>query len=388
MGKVRIGVIGVGGMGAVHANSAKDLPETELTAVCDVNPEAAQKAAEKHQAKAFTDAKKMFASGLVDGVVIAVPHYFHTQLAVDAFAAGVSVLTEKPIAVHKADALKMIKAHAKRPELKFAAMFQMRTSPVNQKIKALIQNGELGEIRRVNWIVTSWFRTQAYYDSGSWRATWKGEGGGVLLNQCPHQLDLFQWFFGMPSKVQAFCAIGKYHHIEVEDDVTAYCQFPNGATGVFITSTGESPGTDRLEITGDRGRLVLENQKLRFKRTESSVKEFSDTSKEGFAAPPCWDVEIPTAEPLAAPHKEVLRNFADAIANGAPLIAPAAEGLNSVELANSMLFSSMNQKPVDMPLDAKAFAALLDKLVKESTFKKKAAPKAAANKDMAASFHK
>ncbi|MCK5843279.1 MAG: Gfo/Idh/MocA family oxidoreductase, partial [Victivallales bacterium] len=223
MDEVRIGVVGLGGMGINHIGSIERSDGIRLSAVCDSQRDVAYEQAKKNDVKAFYDFDEMTKSGLIDAVLIATPHYFHTPLAVAALDAGIHVLTEKPVAVHKADVEKMIAAHAKRPELKFAAMFQMRTQGIWRKLKNLIDSGELGKIKRVNWIITNWYRTQAYYDGGGWRATWKGEGGGVLLNQCPHQLDLFQWLFGMPSKIRAKCALGKYHNIEVEDDVSAFC---------------------------------------------------------------------------------------------------------------------------------------------------------------------
>ena len=211
----------------------------QLAACCDILPERAEQYGKKYNVPFFTDAEEMLKSGLVEAVTIAVPHYFHTPIAISAMEKGLHVLTEKPVGVHKNDVLKMIEAHKKHPDLVFAAMFQMRILPVFRKIRKLIQRGELGQIRRINWIITTWFRSQAYYNSSEWRATWKGEGGGVLLNQCPHHIDLFQWFFGMPETVLASCAIGKYHDIEVEDEVTAFFEYSDGTTAAFITSTGD-----------------------------------------------------------------------------------------------------------------------------------------------------
>jgi len=237
-------------------------------------------------------------------------------------------------------------------------------SPAN-----LVQNGELGALQRVCWTVTNWFRTQAYYNSGGWRATWKGEGGGVLLNQCPHNLDLLQWICGMPVRVRGFCGLGKRHHIEVEDEVTAYLEYANGATGVFITGTGEAPGTNRLEICGDRGKLVLENGELRFTRNEVPAAEFLRTSKEGFSTPPVWHVTFPPVDG-GAQHAGIMRNFTDAILDDAPLPAPAPEEIRSVELANAMLYSSLIGQTVELPLDSAAYENLLQKLIRESKFTK------------------
>jgi predicted dehydrogenase len=267
----------------------------------------------------------------------------------------------------------------------FAAMFNQRTDPYYQKIRQIVKSGELGKLLRVNWIITSWFRTQTYYDSGGWRATWGGEGGGVLLNQCPHNLDLLQWITGMPTKIRGFCDIGKRHDIEVEDEVTAFLEYPEGCTGLFVTSTGEAPGTNRLEIAGDQGKLVYENSKITYIRNEVPATEFLQTSEESFARPPVWHVEIPIRGGHGRQHAGILENFADAILMGAPLIAPAEEGIHSVELANAMLYSSLQGEPITMPLDAEAYEAKLQELIATSTYEKDVKEEAAA--DMEASFN-
>jgi predicted dehydrogenase len=251
-------------------------------------------------------------------------------------------------------------------------MFQLRTEPRYTKIRKLVQSGELGPIVRLNWIITDWFRTEAYYASGGWRATWKGEGGGVLLNQCLHQLDMLQWLCGMPARVRGFCQLGRFHNIEVEDNVTVYLEYADGATGMFISSTGETPGTNRFEIVGTRGRLVLENNKLTFNRNEADMLEFSRAAKIGFARPEVWNVEIPF-ENAANQHAVVMQNFVDAILDGAPLIAPGAEGIHSVELANVMLYSSLIGQTVELPMDSAAYERKLQQLIAESKFEKKVA---------------
>lgn len=384
MKKVRIGIVGVGNMGSAHIKSVAEIEKAELAAICDLDKTKADEKAKAAGCKAFYNATEMLESGNIDAVIIATPHYDHLPIAAKAFECGVHVLSEKPIAVHKNDAQKMIDAHNQHPELKFAAMFQQRTIKAHMKIKQLIDNGELGEIKRVNWIITDWFRTQRYYDSGGWRATWEGEGGGVLLNQCPHQLDLFQWFFGLPVKVWSKVSIGKYHNIEVEDDVSTFCEFANGATGSFITSTGESPGTNRLEITGDRGRLVLENGELSFKRTELKVSEFCATTSESFAHAPVWDVKIPCGKDSTNAHKDVIADFVNAILEDRAPLAPAEQGINSVEFGNAMLYSGLKGVTVNMPLDGDAYEAMLMELINNSTFKKSEVK--AAKVDMSSSF--
>ena len=388
MKTVRVGVIGVGGMGSTHARmiAAGQVPGMTLAAVCDIDESKLQ--GYGPDVKTFTDSKKLIRSGDVDAVIVATPHYGHTTIGIDAMEQGLHLLTEKPISVHKADAERLIAARKNKKQV-FAAMFNMRTDPYHITLRDLIQSGQLGQITRINWIVTHWYRTQAYYDNGGWRATWKGEGGGVLLNQCPHNLDLWQWFFGMPKSVRAFCGIGKYHTIEVEDDVTAYMEYANGATGVFVTTTGEAPGTGRLEIAAENGRVILENGVLTWKKNTVGQAEFCRTSTQGFAAPGTWDITIPVYSNGAwgSQHCEILKNFTNAILNGEKLIAPAEEGIRSVELANAMLYSSFTGKTVDMPLSASAYETHLKKLIKNSTFKKKSEG-AAKVVDMTASFKK
>ncbi len=370
---VRIGIIGVGGMGSHHARYLLEgkIKRARLAAVCDTDPARLQAFKD---IPGYASADALFASREVDAVLIATPHYAHTTIGVAALKAGLHVLVEKPISVHKADCERLIAAYRKRPRKSqvFSAMFNQRTTPCFIRVRQLIQDGELGEIRRTNWIITNWFRTQAYYNSGGWRATWQGEGGGVLLNQCPHNLDLFQWICGMPSSVRAFCGLGKHHAIEVEDDVTAYLEYPNGATGVFITTTGEAPGTNRLEITGDRGKIVIENGTVQFTRNEIPSNVFLKTSQEGFATPAVWNIDIPVSG--ASPqHQGITQNFVDAILDRTPLIAPAVEGIHSVELGNAMLLSSLTGRTVDLPMSGAAYERLLKKLIASSKTRKASA---------------
>jgi len=246
-------------------------------------------------------------------------------------------------------------------------MFNQRTLPAYRKIKELITSGELGHIQRINWTATHWFRSRAYYANGGWRGTWKGEGGGVLINQCPHQLDLWQWLFGMPSHIYADCGIGRFHDIEVEDDVTAFMEYPDGKRGIFVTSTGEAPGTNRLEIAAERGRLIYEDNQLSFLRNEIPVSEFSRTTTSLFGRPPYWKVEIPLAPPPASTHSLLLADFVAAILDGSALLAPGEEGIHSVELANAMLLSSLRKQKVELPICGREFRRELDLLIANST---------------------
>ena len=370
MNTLRFGIAGLGNMGSIHARSilASNIPSARLAAVSDP---AVDLRCYAHEARVFTSTEAMIRSGEIDAILIATPHYSHTTIGIDALRQGLHVLIEKPISVQKADAERLIAAH-KNPKQIFAAMFNQRTDPHYQKIRELIQSGELGEIRRVTWLVTNWFRSDAYYNSSGWRATWSGEGGGVLLNQCPHNLDLLQWLFGMPSSVRAHCKFARFHEIEVEDDVTAFFEFPNGATGTFITSTGEAPGTNRLEIAAERGRLVLEDEKIQWKRNEVPISEFARTSPSGYATPPVWNIDIPI-HGNGDQHDGILRNFVAAVLDGTPLIAPAEEGMGSVELANAMLMSTFLEKTITLPLDGAAYEGLLRKRIATSKGKEKLA---------------
>jgi predicted dehydrogenase len=381
MSDVRIGIVGVGNMGSNYARMFQEgkFTRARLSAVCDL---VEARMAPYNDCLKFTDSHEMITSGEVDAVMVVTPHYAHTTVGIDALNSGLHVLVDKPISAHKADCERLIAAHKDERQV-FAAMFNQRTIPAFIELRKLIREGRLGEIVRVNWIITSWFRSEAYCASGGWRATWKGEGGGVLLNQCPHQLDLLQWFVGMPDRVRAFCQFGKHHNIEVEDDLTAYLEYPDGATGVFVTSTGESPGSNRLEIAGDRGRVVIGEGGFSFVENDISTSEFSRTTDELWGAPGRREVEVPAQGP-GGEHAEIIRNFVDAILDGAPLIARAEEGINSVELANSMLYSTLTDRTIDLPLDSGAYEKALAELVASSTLEKEVREATAA--DMSKSY--
>lgn len=367
MEKVRLGIVGLGNMGRMHAAgiAAGKVPGCVLGAVCDRQPVSLS---EFPDVPGFAESGSLISSGLVDAVVICTPHYAHTEVGIEALNAGLHVLVEKPISVHKADCERLLESH--RGQI-FTAMFNQRTDPSHGKLRGMIRSGELGRIRRINWTITDWFRTETYYASGGWRATWAGEGGGVLLNQSPHQLDLWQWFFGMPARVRAFCGIGRYHSIEVEDDVTAYLEYADGTTGIFITSTGEAPGTNRLEVAAERGRVILEKGRIEFLRNEVPMSEFSRSSRQAFAAPEFWKVEIPISG-SGGQHVAILENFTRAILFGEPLIAPAAEGIHSVELANAMILSSFLNETIELPLSSERYARFLQERIEGSTKVKKA----------------
>ncbi|MBO4559618.1 MAG: Gfo/Idh/MocA family oxidoreductase [Lachnospiraceae bacterium] len=362
MNEVRLGIIGIGSMGTAHATSITKgmVPHMRLTAVADIRQERLDWARENLPGTAlYTDGKEMIDSGVCDAVLIATPHYFHPEFVIYALEHGVHALSEKPAGVYTKQVREMNEAAAKSDKV-FAIMFNQRTNCVYRKLHEMIESGELGAMKRVNWIITDWYRTQSYYDAAGWKATWKGEGGGVLLNQCPHQLDLLQWLCGMPTKVRAFCQVGKWHDIEVEDDVTAYLEFEGGATGVFVTTTGDAPGTNRLELTFEMGKIVCEDGKLIFYKLKESEREFCRTEKNGFAKPDMERVEIET-DGQNEQHIGVLKAFTDRILNGGPLIAEGVEGIRGLTLSNAMYLSAWLDKTIELPPDEDLFLSELDK---------------------------
>jgi predicted dehydrogenase len=373
LGNVKIGIIGIGNMGSSHSlylNNG-EVPGAVVTAVCDQNPERLKWAKETlgENIQIFDNTQSFFEFGDIDAVIVATPHYDHPPLAIKALQKGLHVLVEKPVGVFTKN-VRELNEVAKKSGKVFGIMFNQRTNPLYQKLRDLVQSGELGEIKRTNWIITDWYRSQSYYDSGGWRATWAGEGGGVLANQDPHQLDLWQWTSGlMPKRVRAFCGFGKFHTIEVEDDVTAYVEYENGATGVFVTSTGDAPGTNRYEISGDRGKLVVEDGKLTFWRLRQSEREFNREYKGGFGEPECWKIDIPI-KGVATQHKGITTNWVNAILHGTELLGPGEEGIKGLEISNAMHLSAWTDDWVDLPINEDLFYSKLQERIKTSTFKK------------------
>lgn len=361
MTALRLGIVGLGTMGRRYYAMLQSVAGVEATALCVRHLETV---ADLPGAK-FADYRQLCASGQVDAVLIATPHYSHPAIAIEALRCGLHVLVDKPLAVHVADAQRMLAAHSDA-RLRFGVIFQQRLQPHYVTMKDMLHNEALGAIRRVHWTVTDWFRPQAYYQASSWRATWAGEGGGLLINQCPHNLDLWQWFFGLPQRVTAHLGLGKYHTIEVEDEVSAFLDYPNGVTGVFVASTGEAPGTNRLEIVGEQGKLVLEHGKLTYFENAVATSVLSRNSRDAFVRPVWTERDIPLSRSSAG-HREVLENFRDAILTGTPLLVPAHEAIRSLELGNAMLLSGLEQRPVDLPLDTARMEQTLLRLAHHST---------------------
>ena len=366
--KARIGIVGLGNQGSVYARLLKTglVRDGVLAAVCDNNEQKlnAQYERLKLSVPKFTSHEALLQSGTVDAVIVTTPHYFHPPIVIDALNAGLHAMSDKPAGVYTKQVKEMMAAAEAHPGQIFAIMFNQRTNKAYQRMRRMIRGGELGDVKRVNWIITDWYRSQSYFDSGAWRATWRGEGGGVLFNQAPHQLDLLPWILGMmPCKMQAHCHFGKWHDIETEDDVTAYMEFPNGATGVFITSTADCPGTNRLEVLGTKGKLVCENgQKLTFTENKTDEREFNRTYKGGFGAPKTKK-KVLQRHAVSKMHLEILQNFAAAIVGKEPLKVSGLDGINGVEMMDAMLLSQWLGKAVELPIDDELYLTELNKRI-------------------------
>ena len=368
--KIRLGIVGIGNMGSVHAGFVRDgkCPDFEITALTDSNSQRLDWVREQkfgQQVEYYENAIDMLDSGRIDACIISVPHYDHTKLAMACMERGIHVMLEKPAGVYTAQVRQMNEMWEKHRDVVFGMMFNQRTDCLYRSLRQLVHSGKYGQIRRVNWIITNWFRTQAYYDSGAWRATWSGEGGGVLMNQAPHQLDLLQWNCGMPKKVYTRMEFGKWHDIEVEDDVTTFLEFENGATGVFVASTGDVKGTNRLEIQMDKAKLVVENGQLLLEEFEMSDREFNaqNTLPYGVIHSTKTQVETDGENPQ---HAGVLRAWGDAILGKGELVAHGTEGIRGLTLANAMYLSAFLGKEVELPLDEALYYEELMKRVKTS----------------------
>ena len=373
--QIRLGIIGIGNQGSTYARHlVKEnwVPEIQVTAIADINPVRLQWARENVSPDIayFEDALAMLDSGLIDACVVSVPHYDHPKYVMECLRRGIHVLCEKPAGVYTQQVREMNAEAKKHPDVVYAMMFNQRTNCVYRKMRELIQSGKYGRVRRANWLITNWYRSQYYYDSGDWRATWAGEGGGVLLNQCPHQLDLWQWILGMPKKVQSFMRYGQWHDIEVEDDVTTFMEYEDGHTGVFITSTGDPHGTNRFEVQMDGAQLICENDRLYLAELEKLEQDWTKTNTQPFGSVPAKEIEVET-DGLNPQHQGVFQAFAGAILRNEPLIAGGEEGINGLTLSNAMHLSAFLGKPVEIPFDEKLY---YDELMKRVATSRRKAP--------------
>lgn len=368
---LQLGIIGIGNQGSFYAQYIAEHPETDihLAAVADTNPDRLAWAEKTvPQAERFDDAIAMLDSGLIEACLVVVPHYFHPPYVMECIKRGIHVISDKPAGVYTKQVHEMNAVSEQHPEVVFGMMFNQRTTGVYSKLRELVRSGEYGQLRRMNWLITSWYRPQAYYDSGAWRATWAGEGGAVLLNQCPHQLDLLQWICGMPVKVHSFVHYGKWHDIETEDDATVYMEFENGATGVFITSTGDASGTNRLEIQMDKGRFIVENNTLRIDTYDVAEPEFTKQFTEPFGVPTITTEDY-TGDVPEYPHILIIEAWARAIRGEGSLIADGKEGIHGTMLANAMQLSTFLGETVTLPIDDDVYYEELMKRVAVSKTK-------------------
>lgn len=380
MEKVRYGIVGIGKMGSTHAKklaAGKDKNGT-LAAVCDTDSEKLAWAKEKLPAnvKRFSDYHELINCPDVEVVVVATPHYDHPVIAKAALLAGKHALIEKPAGVYTKAVRELGEVADQHPNQVFGIMYNQRTNPLYREAKRIIESGELGELKRINWVITNWYRPQAYYDQGGWRGTWKGEGGGVLINQCPHQLDLFQWLGGMPKSVTAWAREGIQRNISVENDVTFYTEYENGASGVFVTSTHDYPGTNRLEISGDGGRIVIEqnllSEKMTFNKLSQMESDFNHANKKFMPQIPQKKIKWKTGFfknairlGIIGQHMNIFRNYSLAVRRGEPLIAPGVDGIRGLTISNAVHLSSWLGKTVTLPLDEDAFLAQLQQRIQE-----------------------
>ena len=361
MNKVKLAIIGLGSMGQKYAEMLlqQKIKQAELVAVCSGTPKKLEKMKKKYGKKLhyYEEKEKLWSDPTVDAVLITTPHYSHPQLAQEAIRANKHFLCEKPIGVYTKNVVTLNEKIKKNPALTCAIVFNQRTQPIYKKAKELVDQVALGEIRRNNWISTDWYRPQEYYDAIDWRGSWKEDGGGVLLNQAVHQLDLWQWICGMPQRIYGHIYPGKLRNIEVETEGTIYAEYKNGATGFFTAATTEAIGTNRFEIVGSTGKLVIENEQLhlwKMTQDETFWRQIEDTPK-------YQEVPIEIINEKDQQHQKVIENFVQAILYDEPLLAPATEGIKSLSLINATYLSSWKGQRVNLPLDHHLYFEELNK---------------------------
>jgi predicted dehydrogenase len=377
---VRVGVIGVGNIAKQHIDNiiSGEVQGCEIRAICS---RSGSELAAELRVQHFADYRVLCDSGLVDALIIATPTMAHFAMAKYALERKLHVMLEKPMGLSSFEGEALLQYADKHTV--FSLMLNQRADPTFSKMKQIVDSGVLGPIQRTHWTMTNWFRPEIYFQVSDWRATWKGEGGGMLLNQCIHNLDVFQWICGMPEHVQGFCEFGKYHEIEVEDEVTAYMRYANGATGLFVGSTGEAPGVNRFDIIGDKGSLHFDSGQLTLNRNQQSTAEFNRQTDDMFGMPECKSEAIKIKDHVNQ-HALIMNNFIDAINHGGALITPAEQGLASLDMANAMLLSTWAKRPVKLPLDRKAYQEALEDKIATSSLRQKSDKKARV--DMSASY--
>lgn len=355
---MRFAVIGVGaGVFSMH-KPALQASGVEVVGVSDVNVDAARSRAEEIGCPYFRDHRDLLNRTRPDAVAVLAPHPLHAPLAIDCLDAGAHVLVEKPIAVDVAGADRMIEA-AQRNKRLLAVNLQHRTRSEVRTAKKLIGDGRLGDVQRVQ-LTAIWTRPAFYYRMGGWRGTWRGEGGGILMNQSPHNLDVICHLAGQPRRVMAWNR-NLFHQIEAEDTSVAMLEWANGAVGTLLVSTAQIGEAERMEFGGTHGVLLLARGGLEFVESGQDVRAFLAESQNPFGKPELEARDI-TLEAGTGDHAAIYANFVDAVTNGTPLVAEGTEARMSLELANALIYSSMTGQPVDLPLDRAAYAEMLDRL--------------------------
>ncbi|MDD4316092.1 MAG: Gfo/Idh/MocA family oxidoreductase [Clostridia bacterium] len=368
---VCIAVIGIGRIGSVHARNLKKGKVTgaRLVAICDVQKQAYSTFCEKYGfIPCYEDYKLMLEEIKPRAVIIATEHYFHTEIAEYCIENGVDVLVEKPVGVTTEAVKKLIAVSKSHPEVKAAVMYNQRTNPLYARAKRLVKSGALGKVVRINYIITDWYRSQAYYNEGGWRASFCGEGGGALINQCIHQLDLLQWIAGMPKSVWVR-AFTKNRNITVENDVTALFRYEDDVFCSFSASTHELRGTNRLEIAGDKGRIVIDGLRMKYYAFAKSEGEINASTQNGYGA-----VQRKTLRysyfrfkfvARLGEQRKLIQNFVNSLNNNSPLLSPLTDGLNAVELINAAYLSAWENKEIAIPIDDRNYVDMLSSKIAE-----------------------
>lgn len=371
MKQVRAALVGFGGMGSKYAAMIRDgqIDGMVLTGVCCRNARGQQILREEYPAAAiYENVEDTLAhADDFDAVIIVTPHTSHVEIARQMVAAGKHVLLDKPAGVY-ARQVRELKEQADRAGVAFGMIFNNRVNPAFMKARELLQSGAVGTPVRAVWVCNTWFRTQAYHKSAPWRSSWNGECGGLLINQSQHYLDLWLWLLGMPDAVYADLSFGRYAPITVDDAVDMQLLYNNGLHGTFISSTGEAPGTNRLEIWGEKGRLCVEctdfGGRVILDENEISTTRFAEENTDIYAQLPHHTREFPVQENPEL-YQTVLRGFCDHLRKGAPMIADGTDGLRAVELTNAAYVSGWMERKVRLPLDDTVFEELLHKKMEE-----------------------
>ena len=383
---IRFGVIGVGVMGGMHADilTNDDDPRFSLAAIADIDTAKARKVGAKADVPWFATGEEMIASGLCDAVIVATPHYWHAPLTIRAARTGLHVMCEKPLSSTVGHARAMI-TECKKRKVKLGVMLHQRARADMTTVKKLIDSGAIGEVFRAQLICSNWFRTQAYYDSGAWRGTWDGEGGGVLINQAPHHLDLYQWIAGMPKKVLGLIST-RCHKIEVEDCANFLLDYEDGKVGYIYTTTAEEPGYEEFMICGDKGTIVIGDEGVKLGKLAMPVSQHIFASGDAGAGGAEQGIEWTTVEPEgpSGGHIDVTRGFVEWILTGKKPFdfADGKQALNELELSNAMHLAGYRNKVVALPVDAAEMERLMSSLEQRLSTGKGQGIRKAANADL------